>query len=142
MTTRSIFCCACDKDVDAELIDGLAVYPHRRDLYDLPFWRCPTCSNFVGCHHKTKNRTKPLGVIASPEIKAARQHIHRILDPLWKQNLISRGDVYRRLSETLGRQYHTSDLRTLEECRAIYRAIQGVERAETWDRRTRRSARS
>lgn len=63
MTNRAIFCCCCENDVHARLTDGREIYPHRHDLYSLPFWRCDGCGNHVGCHHKTKDRTRPLGVI-------------------------------------------------------------------------------
>ena len=61
MKRRSIFCCGCQRKVDARLTNGEEMYPHRYDLANLPFWKCDVCQNFVGCHHKTKNRTKPLG---------------------------------------------------------------------------------
>ena len=67
-----IWCCGCGKEVDARLTDGAEVYPHRRDLASLPFWKCDACGNFVGCHHKTRERTKPLGCIPTPEIKDVR----------------------------------------------------------------------
>ena len=80
-----ITCCGCGgKKVDARLTDGIEIYPHREDLYDLPFWKCDDCGNFVGCHHKTSNRTKPLGCIATKEVKAKRIGIHQIIDPLWQ----------------------------------------------------------
>lgn len=35
-----IFCCGCQKEVDALLTSGAEIYPHRCDLKDLPFWKC------------------------------------------------------------------------------------------------------
>lgn len=60
-----IYCTGCGKDVQARLTDGAERYPHRPDLYELPFWKCDTCGNYVGCHHKTRAPTKPLGCIAT-----------------------------------------------------------------------------
>ena len=125
---RSIFCCACARDVDAQLTNGAECYPHRPDLAGLPFWRCDTCRNFVGCHHKTKNRTKPLGVIADRAMKDARVHLHKRIDPLWQRKRITRREIYGRLSAVLGREYHTAELRTLDEARNVYRAIVAIER--------------
>jgi hypothetical protein len=71
-----IYCCKCGGYVNARLTDGKETYPHRPDLYGLPFWRCDTCKNFVGCHHKTKERTRPLGCIPTKAIKDARKKIH------------------------------------------------------------------
>ena len=123
-----IWCCGCNADVQARLANGAEIYPHRLDLAELPFWRCDHCKNFVGCHHKTKNRTQPLGIIATPDIKRARQHIHRILDPIWKDGRLSRKHLYARLTKTLGRQYHTAELRSVDEARAVYRAVQEIAR--------------
>src|ERR1700761_6219812 len=93
-----IYCCKCEKEVEARLTDGREVYPHRPDLYSLPFWKCETCKNHVGCHHKTGNRTKPLGNIPFKELRDARQHIHKILDPIWKERGIPRGKVYAQIA--------------------------------------------
>jgi hypothetical protein len=125
-TKRQMWCCGCSTDVDARLTDGREIYPHRPDLSDLPFWKCDVCTNNVGCHHKTQDRTRPLGVISTPEMKAARQHIHALIDPIWKGGHLPRGHVYARLTAALGRQYHTADLRTLDEARSIYRAGQEI----------------
>lgn len=120
---REIHCCGCNGKVQARLTDGAEIYPHRDDLATLPFWKCDACGNFVGCHHKTKNRTNPLGCIATKEIKTARQHIHRILDPLWQSGRYKRKDIYAKLTEKFGRQYHTAHIRTVEEAREIYKFI-------------------
>jgi hypothetical protein len=128
--TRTIYCCGCEADVPARLTDGREIYSHRPDLYALPFWKCDACGNFVGCHHKTTERTKPLGVIPTPAIKEARKHIHAILDPIWKKKRMRRGDLYRAVAARLGiEEYHTAEIRTLDEARAAYRAVQAVESA-------------
>lgn len=119
-----IYCTGCQKDVQARLTDGKEIYGHRPDLHDLPFWKCDTCKNFVGCHHKSTERTKPLGCIPTKEIKKARQEIHKILDPLWKKKLIKRGKLYRKIGVALGIQdYHTAEIRSVEEARQVYRVI-------------------
>lgn len=127
---RKIYCCGCGCAVDARLTYGSEIYPHRKDLVALPFWKCDVCGNSVGCHHKTKNPTEPLGVIATPEIKRARQHIHQILDPIWKSGRMKRGAIYAEIASRLGvKEYHTSNIKTLEYARKVYRAILDIERA-------------
>lgn len=122
-----IYCCGCETDISARLTDGGEIYPHRKDLKALPFWKCDTCGNFVGCHHKTKNRTKPLGCIPTPDIKNARKHIHKILDPLWKSGRMERGQVYAAVAEAIGiEEYHTAEIRSVEQARDVYRAIQNM----------------
>lgn len=114
-----IYCCSCSKKVNARLTDGKEVYPHLLYLHKLPFWICDSCKNFVGCHHKTKNRTRPLGCIPTQELKKARTEIHKILDPLWHSGKISRKEVYAHLSKKLGWKYHTANIRTIKEARTI-----------------------
>lgn len=118
-----IYCTGCKVHVDARLTDGQERYPHRSDLYDIPFWRCDGCGNYVGCHHKTKNRTAPLGCIATPEILDARKKIHALLDPLWKSNKIKRGQAYAYVGHRLGKPYHNGEIRTMDEAREIYRIV-------------------
>lgn len=124
--TASIYCTGCSKDVEARLTDGKEIYPHRPDLYSLPFWKCDTCNNCVGCHHKTSNPTRPLGVIATPELKRERMKIHALLDPLWKSGKISRKKLYQELTFRLGREYHTAELRNLYEVNEIIKALKGI----------------
>jgi hypothetical protein len=122
---RVLWCCGCGQAVTVRLTDGSEIYPHRRDLYSLPFWKCDACKNFVGCHHKTKDRTKPLGCVPTPEIKRERQRIHRILDPVWKSRRMTRKQAYQAMAKALGRsEYHTAELSSIEECRDAYRAAQ------------------
>jgi hypothetical protein len=110
-----LFCCTCNADVEARLTDGSEVYGHRTDLYSLPFWKCDTCKCFVGCHHKTADRTKPLGCIPSAQIKTLRSMIHALLDPMWQNKQHSRKFIYGKLTKVLGRQYHTAEIRNKYE---------------------------
>jgi zinc-finger-containing domain len=124
-----LYCCQCKQDINARLTDGREVYPHRPDLNSLPFWKCDACGNHVGCHHKTRDRTRPLGNIPTKELKSARQHIHRILDPLWKQNRIPRGKLYARIAATLGlTEYHTAEIRSVDEARKVYAVVRSIAR--------------
>lgn len=117
-----IYCCKCGCDVNARLTDGKETYPHRPDLYSLPFWKCDTCSNFVGCHHKTKERTRPLGCIPTKAIKDARKKIHAAIDPLWQSGKVGRKEIYRKLSKVIGREYHTADIRSVAEAELVLAA--------------------
>jgi hypothetical protein len=109
------------------LTNGGEVYPHRPDLWDLPFWKCDGCGNYVGCHWKTKDRTRPLGIIPTKELKNARQHIHRILDPIWQNGKMPRGKLYARLASELGlKEYHTAEIKTVEDARRVYAIVRGL----------------
>lgn len=123
MERRVIYCIGCGRDISARLTNGAERYPHRKDLADLPFWRCDDCGNYVGCHHKSKSPTEPLGCIATPEIVEARKKIHAVLDPLWKSGRIKRGQAYSYVTKRLGYTYHNGEIRTLEEARKIYAIV-------------------
>jgi hypothetical protein len=114
--------------VEARLATGAEIYPHRPDLAELPFWKCDACGNHVGCDHKTKDRTRPLGIIPTPAIKNARKRIHAILDPLWKPDKRKRRQVYARISAALGYQYHTAEIKTVEEASMVYRIVEDIAR--------------
>ena len=118
-TKRKIHCCGCRADVQAKLTDGREIYPHREDLWDLPFWKCDQCGNYVGCHHKTQNRTRPLGCIPTEEIRHHRNEIHKLLDQIWKDGMISRKEAYRWISARIGKEYHTANIRSVEEAKEI-----------------------
>lgn len=132
-----LWCCTCGEDVDARLTDGAECYPHRPDLADIPRWKCDECGNHVGTHHKTKDRTRPLGNIPSPELKKARMHIHDLIDPIWKSKRMKRGVLYAKISDALGYQYHTAEIKTIEEAREVYRVardiVRGGHKGEVYD---------
>lgn len=121
-----IFCCQCAKNVDARLTDGAEIYPHRPDLHALPFWKCDACKNYVGCHHRTTERTRPLGVIPTKEIKSARKQIHKLLDPIWERGKMKRGQVYKRISDALGYEFHTAEIRSVEEAQKITQIVKRI----------------
>lgn len=123
---RVIYCCGCSSNVLARLTDGKEIYPHRTDLQRLPFWKCDTCGNFVGCHHKTLNRTQPLGCIPTPEIKELRKRIHTLLDPIWKSGRIQRDNLYDLISKQTGYDYHTANICSNEDAETIYHIIKNI----------------
>lgn len=121
-----IYCTGCGADVEARLTSGREMYPARPDLARIPFWVCDTCGAFVGTHHKTKKRTRPLGYLATPEVKRWRMRIHQVLDPLWQSGIIPRGALYKRLSKALGHDYHTGNIYDAEEGEFIYEIAQRI----------------
>lgn len=121
--TNLIYCCGCFKDALCDLVTGEEIYPHRPDLYKLPFWQCPDCNNYVGCHHKTANPTKPLGVIPTPELRRYRSKVHKTLDPLWQCGLVSRKRLYKLISDGLGYAYHTANTKSVKEVDEALEAI-------------------
>lgn len=92
----------CECGERASLVRGAEVYPHRRDLAHLYFWKC-SCGRFVGCH---KGTTRPLGRPADAETRRARSAAHAAFDPLWRdperRRFKTRRQAYRWLAEALG----------------------------------------
>lgn len=125
---KDIHCCECDGVITAYLTNGKEIYPHREDLKNIPFWKCEVCKNYVGCHHKTDNPTRPLGIIPNKELRNARQYIHAILDPLWKNKSIKRNFIYKKISEKLGWKYHTACIRNVNEARKVYSIILSIKK--------------
>ena len=121
-----IFCCGCGENVSARLTSGREVYPHRSDLYELPFWKCDICLNFVGCHHKTKDRTRPLGCIPTAEIKKIRQDLHALIDPVWRSGKMSRKDLYAEIGKRLGSKYHAASIQSVDEGEDILRVVRDM----------------
>ncbi len=116
---KPIYCCGCQTHVKATLTTGKEIYPHRKDLYKLPFWQCPHCGNYVGTHHKTKSRLRPLGTIPTPDLRKLRNQVHDMLDPLWRDGAIKRQKLYRRMSKELGYEFHTSSINSADEAHKI-----------------------
>lgn len=108
-----IFCIGCNANVDGRITTVEEIYPHRKDLYHLNFYKCDACKNYVGTHKET---SLPLGHISTHKISLMRRRIHGYLDPLWKKGKICRAEAYRALSEEMGFSFHTALLKNEEEC--------------------------
>lgn len=142
MVDEAPVCAPCRRMT--RLVSGRQIYGHRPDLWDKPIYVCDGCGAYVGCHEGT---TKPLGTPAGPQLRDARIKLHeRMIDPLWETADVSglyvpedeqarkvirfaaRGRVYAFLAHRMGltkEQTHVS-LFDLEQCRAAWRALQGV----------------
>jgi hypothetical protein len=65
---------------------------------------CKDCDTYVGCHNNTR---RPLGTMATQELRELRMQVHKKIDPLWRNGEYSRKEVYNWLSKRLGYAYHT-----------------------------------
>jgi len=124
---KEIYCCGCSKHVEARLTDGKEVYPRRRDIFRLPFWKCDVCKNTVGCHYKTAKPTQPLGCIPTPELKKARSAIHAVLDPLWETGGMNRKELYSRIASAMEmKTYHTAQIRSVDEANKVLSIVNKI----------------
>lgn len=140
-------CAECG--AEAVLASGIEVYPHRLDLADKVMWKCQMCpDSHCGCHEGTQ---RALGRPAGPKVRDARSKLHKMmLDPLWQTadrtyeggfeselaRTIVRGKarsrVYAFLAHRLAmtkEECHTA-LFDIDQCRAAWRALQGISYAE------------
>lgn len=101
--TYKVICPYCNKA--AEFVNGETVYPHRKDLHSLNFWKCSSCSAYVGCHKRhpkyNPNGDKPLGRLANFELRTAKRVAHFHFDPLWHFSDMSRTEAYKWLARKL-----------------------------------------
>jgi hypothetical protein len=106
--------------------DGKEIYPHRKDLHSLVFFKCDPCDARVGAH---KNSGKPLGYAANSETQRARSYVHSILDPIWKKarTRSARSVVYKYLSQKMGidRKKTHVGMFDIEQCRQAWRHLKG-----------------
>lgn len=123
-----IKCLQCNKEVEATLVTGDIVYPHRKDLKNKNFYKCPLCGSYVGCHQGTK---KPLGCIPSTALRRARMKVHDKLDRFWKSGKYKRSFVYKFISEKVGYTYHTGNTKTIEECNKVLTILTQLEDKES-----------
>lgn len=77
----------------------------------------------LGVIIKQRHQLSHWGVIPNKEIKKARQHLHRIIDLLWKNKKVKRRELYKKISDYLGYEYHTAEIRTIEEGRKVYKFV-------------------
>lgn len=80
------------------LVMGTDIYPHRPDLHHKKFYRC-VCGAYVGTHAESG---LPLGTMAGPLTRMARQNAHAAFDPIWKEGYMKRGEAYARMEKILG----------------------------------------
>jgi len=113
--SKQIYCCGCKKITDCELVTGKQIYPNLNNLSTKSFYIC-ICGLYVGCHQNTEN---PLGTIPTEEMRVARKTIHKAIDQLWKNKLISRKKIYSFISKEIGFSYHTGATKSIEECRKV-----------------------
>ncbi len=89
----------------AEWVDNATVYGRRYGKSHM-MWICRPCDARVGCHNNTKN---PLGTMANAALRKVRMATHAVLDPLWKEKGLRRGEVYQALQRHFGHEIHIGE---------------------------------
>ena len=76
----------------------------------------PKCNSYVGVH---KKNNEPLGTLANAELRELRKKAHKLFDPIWKGQKMTRYNAYKKLSNAMGtnvKDTHIGMLRE-EECK-------------------------
>ena len=131
---REMYCAKCKTNVRADMVTGEVIYPEREDLKMKKFWQCPTCKNYCGYCATTMS-------IPTPELRRARRKIHEVIDPLWKSGMVSRGWVYKNMSEFAGYAFHNGNLTDPNEADKMYRAALKVRNLALIEYETKRRRR-
>lgn len=106
------YCCKCCKDVKPNKALGHILYPASPAVWKKVFLVCPVCGSHAA--------DLPGATIPTAELRLARQMIHSVIDPIWASGIVSRSELYALLSQRLGYEYHTSQVRTMDEAERIY----------------------
>lgn len=142
---RTPTCPYCDRP--AELVTGATIYRGRPDLMHLKFWCCHQCDAYVGCHKAGSWRfeggkkivhtgLEPLGRLADPQLRRAKQAAHAAFDPLWMQQGKQRGEARRSAYAWLAKELGISEANChigmfdVELCLATVQACQGNPRIQ------------
>jgi zinc-finger-containing domain len=118
----------------AERVTGAALYPHRPDVAQRIYWRCPgECRAWVGSHPGTD---VPLGCLANAELRKWKRKAHDAFDPLWRTNggknkrAKARSRGYAALAKVLGiapQDCHIGAF-DLETCKRVLSVLPEVEK--------------
>jgi hypothetical protein len=103
-----------------------AVWVENKEVYGKNYgesymiWLCKPCDAYVGCHCNTET---PLGTMANKELRALRHKVHLLIDPYWQKGKYKRKEVYKKLDELFGKEFHVGGS-TKEECLKIISLFQ------------------
>lgn len=117
---KEIICPYCGNK--AEWVENKEIYG-RNYGKSYMMYLCKPCDAYVGCHNNTRT---PLGVMANKELREWRKKVHALIDPIWKTGKLHRAQVYARLSNALGYQYHTGES-DIETCKKIIDLVPKLE---------------
>ena len=101
---------------------SIAVLRPAKDIYnsvDDQNKKLLVCKNYPECdsYIKVDKNGKPQGVMANKELRQLRAEAHRYFDEIFKNNILSRKDAYKLLSDKLGIPLNDTHMSTFDEYR-------------------------
>ena len=103
-----VYCCECGKEIEADIVGGDIIYPHRKDLYSKKFYLCPHCHNYAGVYQGEKP------VIPTKKIRECRYTAHRALDKIW-HNKKQKKKYYAFMNEQFNKSFHWGEMKNEAE---------------------------
>lgn len=70
-----IYCCKCDKNISADLLNGSQLGRKFKFSKDKFFWKCSKCRSFIGTYKTKENDFAPLGAIPTKKIREMQQDL-------------------------------------------------------------------
>jgi hypothetical protein len=131
---HTVICPYCQ--MNAKLVTGAEVYPHRPDLADKRFWSCKRCDAYVGCHpaqDRGGDASVPLGTLANAELRRKRSEAHAVFDLMWKSAgaPMTRQEAYAWLAEQMDIEAHACYIGSfnVRQCNQVMAVMAAREKA-------------
>ena len=115
-TKEKLFCVQCNDNVDVTLVNGEVICPTMPHTHHNFFYQCNFCANYVGFR---ENFNKSFIFIPTPEMRNLKIEIHKIIDPIWQNEILTREEVYNKISERIGKKFHAGSLKSIDEAKYI-----------------------
>lgn len=107
-----MICPFCNKE--APWVENKTIYGKNYGKSYMVYY-CKPCDAYVGCHNNTK---EALGTMANKETREWRKKVHAHIDPLWKTGKMSRKDMYQKLKDFFGFEFHVGES-DIETCKKV-----------------------
>ena len=127
-----MWCCKCHRETDAMLVGGMTINTKRPECWNQKFYQCPVCLNYCNAR-KIGDEWKPIAFIATPALRAERQRLHELFDPVWKNDPlpgISRKGWYDYMTFGMNQdpnyRFHFGFLRSFRECKRAEKLIKRI----------------
>ncbi len=125
-----IYCCACNANIEAYLVQGYEVLPHVSHLKHSNFWKCPNCRNFVGTRTVGKDDLAPTGAIVSKNMRKIQRKIRDKIEVILnvKKEIPNAKEIlYAWLTKKLNYPYRTSAIMSKGEANIVMEFLKKIE---------------
>jgi hypothetical protein len=100
---------------EAKWVENKEIYGRNYGKSYMMYY-CKPCDAYIGCDKLTG---KAFGTMANKELRGWRRKVHAYIDPLWKDGLIERNDLYKRIAYLMNRYTFHVGSSTIEDCKKV-----------------------